>query len=485
VYIDATSVRVADRKSGIQIRQLIREALHPFDTSLERLEVHVTSIPGGHVCHLCAWTERGQTVFMEGGDSSILGAIETAAGNLKQAMARLAQRGMVAAAAGTPATEPPRRTSNVTCNGTPSSRAGLAPSSHGPTDGTERAATPRPRVLLALQDLAPLPACLDWAKLLANALSADLEVCRLWGDAATAGAAASTSWLDGTRRQLAATRETRRWCATFLPEAVPWKRLIPSESDVVPETARQVRETGVDWIVLQHRPAGSGVLATALARASGRPVLVAREPTRRSTLLVATDVDGDLQPLWSRTAVLAEALHAPVLAFHNVVYRASGRSSRVDTLLAGWSQLQAERLQVAGHQRLPDLEVLLAHGSDRVETILNQARREDAEIIVVAAGGDAVSGAQDDLAAAVVDRAVRSVLVVPAQIPDSHTRVCAAGFPRRASGTLRSAAAVQAAPTLRSTPDERGTALDAPLETSAHDAAAVAAVSTSPARSAT
>ena len=481
MYIDATSVRVADRKSGIQIRQLIREALHPFDTSLERLEVHVTSTPGRHVCHLRAWAERGQTVFMEGSDSSILGAIETAAGNLKQAIARLARRGMLAAAAEVPAAEPSRRTSNVTWTGAPDTSTGLAPSSNTTGEGGERAPVPHPRVLLALQDLAPAPACLDWARLLAHALRADLDVCRLSADAGMAGSATSNSWLDGTRRQLAATRETRRWCATSLPEAVPWKRLIPSEPDVVAETARQVCEIGVDWIVLQPRRDGSGILATALARASGRPVLVAREPTRRSTLLVATDVDGDLHPLWSRTAVLAEALHAPVLAFHNVGYRADGRNSRVDALLAGWSKLQAERLQAAGHQRLPDLEVLLAHGSDRVETVLEQARREDAEIIVVTTGADAASGPQDELAAAVVDRAVRSVLVVPANIPESQTHVCAVGFPRRASGTsVRSAPAVHSAPTLRSTPDERGAALATPLEARAHEAAAVSA---NPARS--
>jgi nucleotide-binding universal stress UspA family protein len=166
---------------------------------------------------------------------------------------------------------------------------------------------------------------------------------------------------------------------------------------------------------------GCGRSATALARAAGCPVLVARQPTSRSTLLVATDLGDDLAAIFRRAAALAGALHAPVLAFHDAAFPTPGLSSRVNTLTDVWAQIQTERMHVMGHQRLPELEVLLAHGTDRVSAILQQARREDAEILVVGLSEQAASGS-DELAASVVDRAIRSVLVVPSSNIASETQ---------------------------------------------------------------
>jgi nucleotide-binding universal stress UspA family protein len=226
-------------------------------------------------------------------------------------------------------------------------------------------------------------------------------------------------WLEATKRLLAATRETRRWCAEALPDAELSERLIPGEADFVEQVSLRARERNVDWIVMPDAHEGRGRYAAALARASGCPVLVARAPTTRSTLLVATDVSEDLYPISSCAAALAEALHAPVLAFHDVGFRAPELGSRVNALTDAWAQIQKERLEAGSHQRLPELEVLLARGTDRVETILQQARREDAEIIIL--GVSAGEAGADDVAADVVDRAIRSVLVVPSNVPRSVT----------------------------------------------------------------
>jgi nucleotide-binding universal stress UspA family protein len=407
VYIDATSVGAADRRFETEVVRLIRAAMHPFEMQLERIQVQVSSNLEGHVCRLHAHAERGRIVVIESQATSRLGAIETAAERLWHTIAKRTIRGQAAAVIPSHC--------EVSTPG-PSVQSSLARASEAKTAVVEREGSAlRPRVLLTLRDLDPSNACLQWARVLADALQADLDVCRVLPNTLVKdGAPAGKASLETTRRLLAATRETRRWCVNALPNAALSERLIPGAADIVEEAALRARERGVDWIVMPDVHDGCGRSATALARASGCPVLVARAPTSRSTLLVATDVSEDLYTISSRAAALAEALHAPVLAFHDVGFRVPELSSRVNALTDAWAQIQVERLEAGGHQRLPELEVLLAHGTDRVETILQQARREDAEIIIV--GVSEAPDSETDFAAEVVDRAIRSVLVVPSKL---------------------------------------------------------------------
>lgn len=432
MYIDTTSVGAVDRRFENVIVRLIRAAMNPFEAEVERIQVSMSSRSEAHVCRLHAWARRGRTVVIESSASSRLGAIEAATDHLKQTLASRPPRGPGASSG-----------ARSLVASAPDSSRGLASSPAEVPSGDVRSgifarqtARERRRVLLVLRELDPSSACLQWARLLAGVLGPDLDVCRvLPGAAATDdGLAPGKAWLEATRRVLAATRETRRWCATVLPEAELPERLILGTSRIVEEAALLARERGVDWIVMPDVLPGCGPLATALARASGRPVLVARSPTSRSTLLVASDLSDDVHPIASRTAALAEALHAPVLAFHDVGFGpvdsraidAGGldgpeRSSRLNALTQAWAELQNERLESGCHQRLPELEVLLARGTDRVETILQQARREDAEIIVVGACADA-AGSGAELASHVIERAVRSVLVVPPDMSPAPSR---------------------------------------------------------------
>lgn len=404
MYIDATSLGAFDRRFEAEVVRLIRAAMHPFEMNLERIQVHVSANREGHVCRLHAWAGRGQTVVVESSAPSRLGAIETAADSLKRTIASRRAPGPIEAGPGSRDAAAP-----ASSNG-----SSLAPAStvHSGVVQREGVAS-RPRVLLALHELNASSAGLQWARALAHALGADLDVCRVLPNLpAPEGLPSGKAWLEATRRLLAATLETRRWCAEALPDAELSERLIAGDADVVEEAAQRARDLDVDWIVMPDVQDGCGRLATALARAASCPVLVARAPTSRSTLLVATDVSDDLYPITRRAAALAEALHAPVLAFHDVGFRVPELSSRVNALTDTWSEIQKERLEAGGHQRLPELEVLLAHGTDRVETILQQARREDAEIIIVGLSAE-VDGAADTLATDVVERAIRSVLVVP------------------------------------------------------------------------
>jgi nucleotide-binding universal stress UspA family protein len=407
VYIDATSLAGAGRRFEIEVTQLIAATLQPFELQLERIQVQVRSSPEGNVCRLHAWAGRGQTVVIESSGSSRLGAIETAAGSLRRTIASRMERGLLTPnsrprlARPSEAPPPANNTRAVV------STARDAEPAAAPSDG------PEARVLLALHELDAANACLQWARALADALQADLDVCRVLPNLqAMTGSPSGKLWLEATRRLLAATRETKRWCADVMPDARLSERLIAGGADFVEKTALCARQGRADWIVMPDVHDGCGKAATALARAAGCPVLVARAPTSRSTLLVATDVSDDLHSICSRAAALAEALHAPVLAFHDAAFRPSELSSRVNTLTDVWAQIQAERMEATRHQRLPDLEVLLAHGTDRVKSILEQARREDAEILIVGVS-EGGGSACDELAEAVVDRAIRSVLVVP------------------------------------------------------------------------
>lgn len=432
MYIDATSLAGTGRRFEIEVTQLIAATLHPFELQLERIQVQVRSSPEGDVCRLHAWAGRGQTVVIESSGSSRLAAIETAAGSLRRAIASRMARGLL-----TPDSRPRGARPSETPRPANDTRAVLSTESEA-----EPAAAPSngsaARVLLALHELDAANACLQWARALADALQADLDVCRVLPNLpALTGSPSGKLWLEATRRLLAATRETRRWCADVLPDAKLSERLIAGGADCVEKTALCARQAGADWIVMPDVHDGCGKAATALARAAGCPVLVARAPTSRSTLLVATDVSDDLHSICSRAAALAEAPHAPVLAFHDAAFRPSELSSRVNTLTDVWAQIQAERMEANRHQRLPDLEVLLAHGTDRVKSILDQARREDAEILIVGVSEGGAT-AYDELAAAVVDRAIRSVLVVPSNLaPGAQRHGSPADEADEAQSTLR------------------------------------------------
>jgi nucleotide-binding universal stress UspA family protein len=431
VYIDATSLAGAGRRFEIEVTELIRTTLHACELQLERVQVQVRPSPEGHVCRLHAWAGRGQTVVIESSGSSRLGAIETAAGSLRRTIASRMARGLL-----TPDSRPRVARPSEAPRPANDARAGLSTASDAeaapaPSDGSAA------RVLLALHELDAANACLEWARALADALQADLDVCRVLPNLpAMTGSPSGKLWLEATRHLLAATRETRRWCADVLPDARLSERLIAGGADFVEKTALCARQVRADWIVMPDVRDGCGKAATALARAAGSPVLVARAPTSRSTLLVATDVSEDLHSICSRAAALAEALHAPVLAFHDAAFRPSELSSRVNTLTDVWAQIQAERMKAQRHQRLPDLEVLLAHGTDRVNSILEQARREDAEILIVGVSEGGAS-ACDELAAAVVERAIRSVLVVPSSIARGAQRPRNPADADEAQSTLR------------------------------------------------
>jgi len=81
-----------------------------------------------------------------------------------------------------------------------------------------------------------------------------------------------------------------------------------------------------------------------------------------------------------------------------------------------WKKIQGA-LQDAVDRRPPELDVVLTCSRNRVQGILQQARREDAEMIIMSLPAKE-SPRRDKLAVAVADGALRSVLIVPPRALD-------------------------------------------------------------------
>jgi hypothetical protein len=385
----------------------MRAALHPFELGLQRVVADVQVKGPEQSCRLRAWTACGQTVAVERCAATRDEAVARATDSLTRALERMpAGPGSLPSAQ----TERPNR-QKLHAVAAPVSR----PGDRGGPDLTSR-------VLLVLHDLDPRGASLQWAAAMQEALRAELDVCRVLPDVKpTASLPSGRDWLEATRRSLSASRDTRSWCARRMPHATLAERVLEGMRDYPRQAAAVAQQRGVDWIVIPAH-AGCGAAAAAIARASGRPVLVARESTTRYTLLVATELERDNYPVLENAARLAVALHAPVLAFHDVRSASSldALAPQVDTLAEQWTNIQ-EALQHSAHRCPPELDVLLACSGDRVNGLLQHARREDAEMILVSLPAEG-SPHSDAFASAVADDALRSVLIVPSLEPANQRR---------------------------------------------------------------
>lgn len=405
MYVDAAIAGDVDATSEAHVVSAIRSALRPLERSLQRVVAHVQPKGERHICRLRAWSERGHTVVVESCARSRDEAVAAATDGLKRALERA------------PASRcwPPPAEGGLQSGKSVSTQ--LATLSRGEAGSNPERAT---RVLLVLRDLDCGAASLHWSTVLVESLAADLAICRVLPELkATASLLHGQAWLDATRRVLSATRETRIWCDQILPHATLAERGIAAGVDPG-KLGSVAHEQGADWIVVSAH-VGCGAAAAALARAAGRPVLVARAPTTRHTLLVVTEVEADNHPALDRAARLAVALQASVLVFHDVQSLSHDEMSfpQVDALAEPWARIQ-KTFQGTVDLCPPDLDVVLACSGDRVQEILQQARREDAEMILMGLPAEE-SARRDAVVAAVADGALRSVLIVPSPTPPRAT----------------------------------------------------------------
>jgi len=375
--VEATLDASAGKRAHEEVIQAVRGRLYPLEPRLQRVQIWTQRRDGGHSCCLQAWSERGRTLAIERHGRSLLEAV----GEAVAALARTLE--------------------------------------HGRT----RETITRPyasRVLLALHDLDPAAPSLRWARRLASAFAGGLDACRvLKGAPSPTSLGSGRDWLQATRALLVAQRDTRSWCSESLPEAVLADRAIAGSGAWASELAHLARRKGSDWIVVEAGDV-TGREAAALASAARCPVLVARAPTARSTLLVNAESSDENAVALASAAELSEALDAPVLAFRNLFGRAPNKhgAPEVEQLAERWQQIQRERHPIEAGRRVPSLDLVLGFAADHPQALLAQALREDAEMIVTRVSGADVSG--DD--SALVERAVRSVLLVPSQPSSTDER---------------------------------------------------------------
>lgn len=217
----------------------------------------------------------------------------------------------------------------------------------------------------------------------------------------------------------ASSEETSRWCSSVLGRVVAAEGLHVPNGDVVERVGERVAELGGAMVVLA---AGSGIgdFATALANRASLPVLVARATASEDAIVVATDLEQENYPVLRSAAELAEQLDARVVAVHNATPRAGMIGFDPvwpGAVLSGEteSSWREEQLRRATHDIGIDGDHVVAHELDAVDAILREARARRADVVVVGTRRRSWFArlVGRSVAADVVERAQRSVLVTP------------------------------------------------------------------------
>ncbi|HEX4351971.1 MAG TPA: universal stress protein, partial [Polyangiales bacterium] len=175
-------------------------------------------------------------------------------------------------------------------------------------------------------------------------------------------------------------------------------------------------------IMVSPRKRGLGTIVTVLARTANIPVLVLRETTLQKTIVAATDLEDLDYPVLRKAAEIAEQLRCRVIPFHNVtplsmnIEPETPWPSMTMTMTSGIeSENRQMRLARASRRLHIDAPSVTASELSPADGILQIARANDADIVVVGARPRSLLGylVANGVAAQVVDRARRSVLVTP------------------------------------------------------------------------
>ncbi len=285
----------------------------------------------------------------------------------------------------------------------------------------------RPAVLFALFEEGRPTASLLRALALSRVLDAELHVMRVLPELARVNALfPQNNVMDAVRtveRTLQANRSTREWlasCLTLGDDEAAVERFSIAHGNFVEHVAGQAAELDAVLIIVPPREGRMGRTVTSLASTSGVPVLVAREATHDETIVAATDLESEGYPVLRRAAQLGQQLDAPVIALHNV-----NPVSFVGGIGDAWPMMvlpggpvreaRSARLSQISESLPVDASAVIRNEVNPVDAILGEARRHDADLVVVGTRRRSwfdrlVTGS---VAAQVVNRAKRSVLVTP------------------------------------------------------------------------
>ncbi|MEO8178763.1 MAG: universal stress protein [Deltaproteobacteria bacterium] len=289
-------------------------------------------------------------------------------------------------------------------------------------------------VVLALPEGTYPTASLLRAQELSRGLGAGLHVVRVVPQLSAANALFLRRSLSPARqshaartveRTLSAHRATRAWLADSLADARELEQVALLQGNFDSEVATYARGVRARLVIVASRARRMGRTVVSLVESCKVPVLVARELRTRDAIVAATDLQSPDYPVLRAAAELVACLDARLVAVHNV--------NPISILVGsgvGWpavTVLPADRTRAARAVRLAKATERLAVAATAVvrdelsaaEAILDEAELHDADLVVV---GTRHRGWLDQLlgasvAAQVVNRARRSVLVTPIDEP--------------------------------------------------------------------
>jgi nucleotide-binding universal stress UspA family protein len=119
-------------------------------------------------------------------------------------------------------------------------------------------------------------------------------------------------------RRLLAAGELRRWCDDVLPERLPPLRLRARVGHFASEAVTDAADLDAAMVVVAPGSRRVGAAATAIARATRRPVLVARPSARPGPVLVGTILDAEDSPVFSRALDIATCMGRSLFVVHNI-----------------------------------------------------------------------------------------------------------------------------------------------------------------------
>jgi nucleotide-binding universal stress UspA family protein len=287
-------------------------------------------------------------------------------------------------------------------------------------------------VLLALTEGDHPTLALQHSGVFARALEADLHIVQVLPPCRRFPRWGNFDVVEATRhveRCLAAVRETKAWCTSVLAESLPGQRLRIRTGDFIEEVSDRATELQAALIVLAPSVEHLGTTATTLAQASSRSVLVARTSAPQAPVLAATDLDDEEDWVLKRAVELGVQLEAPVVAIHNV--SSSSMTFGVQNPALGTAMYDPAWLSRRdGHTSQPTaqsealISAVMANVApvDPVDAIIAQARAHHAQAIIVGTRSRAWLDRfiEPSLAAQVVNRSQRSVLVTPLTGPEQQ-----------------------------------------------------------------
>jgi nucleotide-binding universal stress UspA family protein len=263
------------------------------------------------------------------------------------------------------------------------------------------------RVLLALgTERAPIRALRE-AHRFAQALGAELHVIRVVPTTARLSAPSLNCVARALReaqRVIAAARHTRKLCDRVLSERLPIKQLCIRLGVFVDQVALRAAELGATTIAVAPSHQRLGSAAMRLARETGCAVLIPRGHSSFLTVVAATDLRDANAPVLRKAAHLANTLGAASIAVHSMVDTA-GAFPPVEDRRAS---LERATRDIDGR-----CEPIIVRALDAAQGVLEQARANHADLIVVGVRPASRCAPASSTTARVIKAARQSVLIAP------------------------------------------------------------------------